>query len=511
METLKTTCQIINRGDYLTSIDLSDAFLHILVHESSRKYLQFEWDGHLFQFKVLPFGLSLSPLVFTKVLRPVLKWARRKGIRLAAYLDDILIVAKDIPTSQRHTQMVLSKLQEVGFLVKASKSSLNPQRQLQHLGFLIDTASMSLNVPKDKIRDLRREASRLINKASTSVRQLASFVGKAQAMTAAVFPARLRTRTLLQLKNQALRRLHNWSATIQLTPSALTELQWWRDQLSQWNGQGFLPTTPQHELFTDASQEGWGIVWNNQTWKGSWSPTEMPRHINYKELLVIWKTVQLPQFQGQVLKLYCDNMTTIAYVNKFGGTNSPALLDLAKRIWDFCLQTDTRLILAYIPTHFNPADSPSRQLTTQLEWRIAPTFFQRLNLMWGPHSLDLFATQTNRQVPQYVSWKWEKAAIATDALSITWQNRGRLYACPPWNLLPLVINKILRERVSTTLITPWWPSAIWFPSLQRHHHVTHLPIPRHQVLPAPGHVTSLLQKNPHWRLSAWSINFDDSR
>jgi hypothetical protein len=124
MEALKTTCQIINRRDYLTSIDLSDAFLHILVHESSRKYLQFEWDRHLFQFKILSFGLSLSPLVFTKVLRPVLKWARRKGIRLAAYLDDILIVAKDIQTSQRHTQIVLNKLQEVGFLVKASKSSL---------------------------------------------------------------------------------------------------------------------------------------------------------------------------------------------------------------------------------------------------------------------------------------------------------------------------------------------------------------------------------------------------
>lgn len=132
---------------------------------------------------------------------------------------------------------------------------------------------------------------------------------------------------------------------------------------------------------------------------------EMAFHINYKELLVIWKAIQIPQFQGQVLTLYCDNMTTIAYINKFGSTNSPTLLDLARRIWNCCLQTDTRLMLAYIPTHFNPADSPSRRMTTQLEWRIAPTFFQKLNQIWGPHSMDLFATQANRQVTPYVSWK----------------------------------------------------------------------------------------------------------
>jgi hypothetical protein len=67
--------------------------LHVLVHRSSRRFLQFAWQGRLFQFRVLPFGMSLSPLVFTKILRPVLRWARRKGIRLSAYLDDLLIIA----------------------------------------------------------------------------------------------------------------------------------------------------------------------------------------------------------------------------------------------------------------------------------------------------------------------------------------------------------------------------------------------------------------------------------
>jgi hypothetical protein len=57
--------------------------------------------GQLYQFRVLPFGLSLSPLVFTKILKPVLKWAHRKGLRLSAYLDDSLIteITAQLPTT----------------------------------------------------------------------------------------------------------------------------------------------------------------------------------------------------------------------------------------------------------------------------------------------------------------------------------------------------------------------------------------------------------------------------
>lgn len=121
METITTVCSFINKNDFMTSIDLSDAFLHVLIHPSSRKYLQFEWKGQRYQFRVLPFGMSLSPLVFTKILRPVLKWARRRGIRISAYLDDLLIIASSRDQALHHTQLVLQRLTSLGFLIKESK------------------------------------------------------------------------------------------------------------------------------------------------------------------------------------------------------------------------------------------------------------------------------------------------------------------------------------------------------------------------------------------------------
>jgi hypothetical protein len=66
-------------------------------------------------------------------------------------------------------------------------------------------------------------------------------------------------------------------------------------QLQTWNGQSFLRSLPQHKVFTDASDQGWGIVWNQRTWNGLWIQQEPLQHINYKELLVIWKVIQLQQ------------------------------------------------------------------------------------------------------------------------------------------------------------------------------------------------------------------------
>ena len=236
METIQHVCSVLNRNDYLTSIDLSDAFLHVPIHPDSRRYLQFLWKGRLYQFKVLPFGLSLAPLIFTKVLKPLLRWARRKGIRISAYLDDLIIAAATKEKSRMATEMVLHKLKSLGFLTKLAKSSLTPSQTLQHLGFEIDTTTMTLKVPGQKIRDVRREASKLVNKGTCTVRQLSSFIGKAIAMTAAVFPARLKVQHLLADKIRALKSGSPWESSISLSQAATDELLWWRTNLRQWNG-----------------------------------------------------------------------------------------------------------------------------------------------------------------------------------------------------------------------------------------------------------------------------------
>ncbi|OAD78744.1 hypothetical protein PHYBLDRAFT_163835 [Phycomyces blakesleeanus NRRL 1555(-)] len=110
---------------------------------------------------------------------------------------------------------------------------------------------MTLIIPRSKLRDIRREASRLLHNPTITLRQLSSFIGKAQATTLAVLPARLQTRQLISIRNQALYRGLQWTSPIHLSSMARQELQWWIDQLKAWNGHSFLPEVPQVEVICD--------------------------------------------------------------------------------------------------------------------------------------------------------------------------------------------------------------------------------------------------------------------
>lgn len=134
-------------------------------------------------------------------------------------------------------------------------------------------------------------------------------------------------------------------------------------------------------------------------------------------------------------------------INKFRGTKSQVLLDLTTKIWNHCLQTGTRLKTTYILSQFNPADAPSRKMITQLEWSIDATFLQQLEDAWGHHTIDLFATKTNSKVDRFISWKQEEDAWSQDAFNSDWSKMARVYACPPWPLLPKVLKKIKQDKV----------------------------------------------------------------
>ena len=89
METPRSILRALQQGQWLTSLDLKDAYFHIGIHPADRRYLRFCHNGTAWQFTVLPFGLSTSPRVFTKILKPVLAYAHR--VKLHMYIDDWLL------------------------------------------------------------------------------------------------------------------------------------------------------------------------------------------------------------------------------------------------------------------------------------------------------------------------------------------------------------------------------------------------------------------------------------
>ncbi|KIH44090.1 hypothetical protein ANCDUO_25897 [Ancylostoma duodenale] len=51
------------------------------------------WRIKTIKFTVLPFGLSTAPMVFTKLMRPLLRKWRFLGVNVAVYLDDGIVWA----------------------------------------------------------------------------------------------------------------------------------------------------------------------------------------------------------------------------------------------------------------------------------------------------------------------------------------------------------------------------------------------------------------------------------
>ncbi|KAG1133073.1 hypothetical protein G6F38_013256 [Rhizopus arrhizus] len=285
MDTIREVSLMIKPNDYLVSIDLSDAFLHIGLHQDSRRYLRFKWRDQVYQYRTTAFGLASSPYVFTKVCRPILHYFRSQGYRISAYLDDWILAANSKQLAIQQAQAVLALLQQLGWIVNYKKSVLTPTQQLEHLGFLLNTRTMMASLPLKKLRDIRRSIKQILDKPSRQTpRTVHSLTMRIQAATFAIFPARLYTRHLLYFKNQVVKSDADWDRLRPLDQASKEELRWWYDNLKKWNGRSLLPSTPTQTIYVDASNTGWGCSLGKQRAHGYWAPEEAAQSINWREL-----------------------------------------------------------------------------------------------------------------------------------------------------------------------------------------------------------------------------------
>ncbi len=88
MDTFQDICQLVDRDDYMTSVDLKDAYYSVNVKFCHRMKLQFSWAGTRYQFTCLPNGYWDGLCMFTKILKPVLAHVHHSQGNVLMYLDD---------------------------------------------------------------------------------------------------------------------------------------------------------------------------------------------------------------------------------------------------------------------------------------------------------------------------------------------------------------------------------------------------------------------------------------
>ena len=79
METAEITRNSLCKGEWVVSVDLTDAYFHIPIHQKSQKLLRFHVGGRSFQFRALPFGIATAPLEFTRIAKEVKLMLQDRG------------------------------------------------------------------------------------------------------------------------------------------------------------------------------------------------------------------------------------------------------------------------------------------------------------------------------------------------------------------------------------------------------------------------------------------------
>ena len=126
METPESIRASLIPGEWVSSIDLSDAYLHIPIHPKLK-----EIPKVLPQFTGIP--VHLPPFRPSHGLTGLYNDCR--GIRLHQYLGDWLIRAQSQKEAQVNTQTVVDLTQSLGWILNQEKSKLKPTQVFSFVGY----------------------------------------------------------------------------------------------------------------------------------------------------------------------------------------------------------------------------------------------------------------------------------------------------------------------------------------------------------------------------------------
>ena len=321
-----TLRDLITEASWGASLDLQDAYLHVPIRKNLHKFMAFSHGHQLYFFKVLPFGLNVAPMIFTKILKYPLSRLHQEGIPVLAYLDDWITWAPNKVFLQINLCKIISSLENLGFLIIYEKSQLKPTTDITWLGVRWFLQEGLWNVPpsfKDKITV---EANRLLHSRVVSRRCWESFTGKLAFL--GQIHRHLRPNISLLSHPQYL-------APAKLRDKMVILPKFLRENLRTWISPAALPgPTPflqphlKIALWTDAYLSGWGAHSDKgHHCQGLWSKEEIALHINALEVLAVIRTIETLDLSNLHISLHIDNEVARFVINNLR-LKAPALFPL---------------------------------------------------------------------------------------------------------------------------------------------------------------------------------------
>ncbi|XP_055585407.1 uncharacterized protein LOC129738246 [Uranotaenia lowii] len=279
MPTLEKILSDLDGATWFSTIDLSNAFFHIVLEEGSRHLTNFYTEFGMFRFVRLPFGLTNAPDIFQETLQcKILEGC--EGTK--NYQDDILVYGRTKTEHDERLQKVKSRLANHNVEVNTSKCVFGSQ-SVKFLGFTLTSEGWAVEAEKvDAIRNFRRPVS---------CSEVKSFLGLITFADRFIIHRATFTEKLRALAN---------SPSFYWTESEQQEFDYLKnDALKTIQKLGYYSKTDKIELFVDASGIGLGAVLVQYNSEGNariiacaskaLTPTEQKYPQTHREALaVVW-------------------------------------------------------------------------------------------------------------------------------------------------------------------------------------------------------------------------------
>ena len=470
---IERVIQMLHKDDMLLSLDLTSAYGHLYISPEFHSLFMFTWRKQYYCYITLPQGFSDSPRLFVRWTAPIMTQLRKALVDILIYIDDTFIRASTRSQALASLHFTKEMFEKCGLTINLKKSCMVPTTQMEFLGFIIDSVEYSIAVTREKRDKLKAILLQILAKLSQKIhiKLLAKVIGIIVSFFPASNTAKLHYRKLERFK---IKQLHtgSWGMHIRLNQECRSELRWWVSYL-QTDIKHFLHSVDHTiEIFTDASFHGFGSSWNKQEFQGKFTEKQKTLPINTKELLAIYYTlkVYIEQLWNEVVLIRCDNVIALYCIKSYGSRDVLRNRIVAKtfhlaRLYNFTLKC------SYVNTKPNESDWASRVFkikSINTEWCLHKSDFDKvLKLATTTPTVDMFTSEFNKKLPQFISWHPSKNAMHVDAFTYKWSRvNGYLFA--PFHYLSNVLKKCLDDEIQHMCgVFPLWPTKTWWPTLMR--------------------------------------------
>jgi len=125
-----------------TRLDIAEAYHRLRIREGDEWKTAFRTRYGLFEYLVVPFGLTNAPAAFQAYINKAL--TDLIDVCVIVYLDDILIFSDSEEEHVRHVNQVLQRLKEHKLWVKLAKSEFHTT-STEFLGYLVTPGGVTMD------------------------------------------------------------------------------------------------------------------------------------------------------------------------------------------------------------------------------------------------------------------------------------------------------------------------------------------------------------------------------